>query len=144
MMSSRLGAKERSQKDWWPSCVQVSYTSASRSMNVKKTYLMPNPSSSFSIRRLWVIGFMASRTIKITLQVLAVLITCQATKIGTFKPKKKWFRTQRTRNNTRKSKTEVLRAAIWFGEKLLSVKCEYKYKTSTDHRTVSVFLNEAY
>jgi hypothetical protein len=36
---------------------------------------MPNPSSSFSIRRLWVIGFIASRTIKIQLHVLAVLIT---------------------------------------------------------------------
>ena len=39
------------------------------------SYLIPNPSSSFSIKRLWVIGFIASRTIKMQLHVLEVLIT---------------------------------------------------------------------
>lgn len=58
-------------------------------------YLMPNPSSSFSIRRLWVIGFIASRTIKMQLHVLAVLITWMTWKFNKLKSKPRKEKAQR-------------------------------------------------
>lgn len=40
---------------------------------------MPNPSNSFSISFLWLMGFRQSSTMRMTLQVRAVLITCSHT-----------------------------------------------------------------